>query len=216
MTDVEKISNNQYAQAIVDFHSIKTDQTNTSIVYLYNKDLNYYECDLGCIKLSKAIVDMLGDEGSKHKVDDILYLIKFKTLEDLSKYNHRNCISLKNGIFDLDTLTFIESDPNQFISFRLDVVYDNSLDNTIWNEYVSSLVRSSDVLKLQEAFGNILTNHYITKKLFYLYGSPNSGKSTFINVNQNFMGKKNFSSLSLKDIEREGYGIANLFGKRSN
>jgi len=204
-----------YGDEILNEMVIKTD-INSKIMYLYDENLHYYDSEFADEKVKERITELLDDKYSDSRIKQTTNYIKIKTGEDLRKYGHRNCICLNNGIFDLDACELIEPDKNQFISFRLDVDFVNPIDMEPWNNYINGLIHQNDILKLQECIGNIFTNHYITKKVVYLYGKPDSGKSTFIKIIQNYLGKNNYSTLSLMDIEREGYHIANLYNKHAN
>jgi phage/plasmid-associated DNA primase len=215
---VQRATLKNYGDIILCNLNIKTDIISGKI-YIYDDKLGFYNSENSLAILEREIIDLLDNEYTKNKVEQIVKYIKVKTQEDLKKNNKVNLVCLNNGIFDLNEGKLIEKNKEDFVSLRLNVKWEpnSSLNNCrYWNEYIESTVHPQDINKLQEGLGNIFEPSYITKKIFYLYGGPNSGKTTFILIIQDFLGKNNYTALDLKDIEQESYEIAELYEKRAN
>lgn len=204
-----------YGDRILAEHSIKTDKLSGE-VYFYDDKLGYYDYEFAMVKLKNAITDILDDKFSDNRMKQIINYIKIKTGIDLRNNDHVNCICLNNGIFDINTMKKMDHDPKKFVSFRIDTEYNPDIDMKPWTDYVGSVFHKMDLDKIQEAIGNILAPHYTTKKVIYLVGKKNSGKSTFIVITQDLLGRKNYSVLSLQDINKGQYTIAELYKKRAN
>ena len=204
-----------YGDNILENFNIKTDKLSGEL-YFYNEELGFYDSEFALDRVQREITDILDDKYSDSRMKQIITYIKTKTGIDLRNHNHANCICLNNGIFDVNSMKMIEHNPEMFVSFRLDVDYVPEIDIKPWNQYVGGLFHKLDIPKMQEACGNILSPYYITKKIFYLEGKKDSGKSTFILILQDFLGRKNYSVLSLEDINKGQYTIAELYKKRAN
>jgi len=211
----EKTPMKTYGDMILASNKLKTDML-TGTIYRYNKSRNYFESEFVTNQLEKQITEMLEDDYSPFKVKGIMDYIRIMTGEDLRKYNHQNLICLNNGIIDLDRMKFVQPDDTMFVSFRIETDFNKEADLALLNTYIDSLITQEDKPKLQECFGNVFANHYTTKKVFYFYGKPDSGKSTLLKIYQDFLGSNNYSTLSLMDIAENKYALANLYRKHAN
>jgi P4 family phage/plasmid primase-like protien len=77
------------------------------------------------------------------------------------------------------------------------------------------MIKEKDAFKLQEHVGNIFTNHYLTKKILFLYGDRDGGKTTFLRILEYFIGDDNCSNLTLDQLG-EKFTNAMMYGKRAN
>lgn len=198
-------------------HHIKTPHE-TRIPHIYQEDCGYYESKYSENILKKIIKNALGEDSLRYYIKEIYEDIILSTLPkgDSWENPNENYVCLLNGHFDLDTLELKEFTYLRFIPFRIKVNYDPNVSMDEWKQFIRSLVESDvDASKLQEHFGNILANHYETKKLLYLYGPQDSGKSTLIRIMQELIGRDNYSNISLFQLG-EKFTNAGIYNKKAN
>jgi putative DNA primase/helicase len=191
-----------------------TDQ-NTDLIFIYNKDYGYYDCVNSIPLLKMEIQNILGASASTYKVQEVINYIKRKTYRNIQRFDPTSeYVCLNNGILNLRTMKMEPHDPGRFISYRIPVDV-TDVDDEPWLHYIESVVHTDDQLKLQESIGNIFANHYETKKLTYLYGGNDSGKSTFLNIIKDFLSENNTCHLTLTQLN-EKFTNAQIYGKRAN
>ena len=188
------------------------------LMFAYNKEDGYWRKDKVAQRLKQTLQSIIPDV-NQYKVKEVIEAIKRITYKDWKPIDTtQNLVSLKNGILDIETGALYKPSPDLWVTWHLPVNYVADIDTTEWGNYVKSSVGVLNQLKLQEAIGNIFAPHYETKKIVYLYGKEDTGKSTFIQMIQIFLGGIDngvFSTLDLKDLG-ERFRIAHLYGKRAN
>ena len=80
----------------------------------------------------------------------------------------------------------------------------------------SSFQEEIRLISLQEAIGYTLLKEMRFHKAFMLIGDGSDGKSTFLNLLQRFIGKENFSNITLQELCYNRFASANLYGKMAN
>lgn len=209
----DKATLKDISDEIIEDNHIVTDRL-TGMMYLYNEKEHYYEYECALDDIRTIIVDELDDLYTKNKVTEILEYIRLKTRLPLNNgYNDLVCFN--NGIYNVLTDELMEHSPKLFVSFRVKTNYIPDKDTTEWDGYITDVVDRGDILKCQEAYGNIFAPNYTTKKLFMHIGKQHSGKTKFCEILMDLLSKKNYSTLTLHDFS-SSYNVADLYGKRAN
>ncbi|WP_231589946.1 DNA primase family protein [Methanosarcina siciliae] len=126
-------------------------------------------------------------------------------------------INLTNGLFNLDTWKLEPHDPEYLSISQIPVTYDTKANcPEIKNYLVSCELEEKNVNLLLEFAGYCLIPDVSMQKALMLYGTGSNGKSVFINLLKNILGKGNVSSETLQDLEENPYRVANLYGKLLN
>jgi len=192
---------------------VKTNKEN-EIIYLYHK--GYWE-HRGTIPIIKTLIQsLLKGITTKHKVREVLGHIRRETYFDPKEIEeNRKYLCLENCVYDLDAGKTLPHSPDIFATVKLPINYDSSIPTTEIEKYVATLVKKSDILKLQEHLGDILSPHTETKKLIYLWGDKDSGKTTLNRILQEIIGEHNYCSLSLKQLT-DKFTNFGIYGKIAN
>ena len=181
---------------------------------VYNSH-GFYDDTNSIAFLENRISNLLPNPNT-YKVREVIEDIKRQTYKQFKPEDiNGNYVCFKNGIFNLESFELEPHNPDKFITYRIPVTYNPDVDGSVWQDYVDSLVYEKDKYKLQESIGNLFDSNYTTKKLVYAYGPNDSGKSTFFNIIQYWLGKDNFSNLSLNQLG-EKFTNAMIFNKRAN
>ena len=203
----------EIAYKLIKRHHIKTcDKINSIFVYRNG----YYATNHNHNFIKGEIQKVLGENTSKYFVGEIIEYIEretFKNIHDLeNKYNY---VAIKNGILNLDTFELEPSTPDRFITWKINVEYKPKVGFTTIKKYMDNLVIPDHCDKLQEHIGDILSNHYETKKLMFGIGAQDSGKSTMNNIIQDFLGEDSYCQLNLHQLN-EKFTNAEIYCKRLN
>lgn len=91
-------------------------------------------------------------------------------------------LSCTNGTVDLRTGAMLPHSREHLITKCTGVAYRPGAESPVWNAVLANMTGGDDELEgyLRRVAGYALTGVAIEKKFFFLYGPPNSGKSSFI------------------------------------
>jgi len=193
--------------------NIKTTE-NTGHIYIYKN--GYYTSNNSIPIIRKRITEILVDGYKKYKIEDILSYIKDKTLFRIPENTNPSLLCLRNCVFDIETLEKKEFSNQYFFTNKIPVNYDPNQETYKWRKYVETLTSDEDMINtLQEYVGYTLTKNQKAKKLLFIYGNRDSGKSSFFRILTEFYGYDNISTLSLQQICQR-FTNAELFGKLAN
>ncbi len=192
---------------------VKTNKEN-EIIYLYQN--GYWEHRDTIPILKTLIQSLLKGSTTKHKVREVLGHIRRETYFDPKEIDdNRKYLCLENCVYDLDTGKTLPHSPDIFATVKLPITYDDSIPTTEIEKYVATLVKKSGIPKLQEHLGDILSPHTETKKLLYLYGDKDSGKTTLNRILAIIIGEYNCCSLSLKQLT-DKFTNFGIYGRIAN
>lgn len=123
-------------------------------------------------------------------------------------------ILLRNGI--IIEGEFSETDELPFSPFFLDVEYNHSAYDENVDNFLNDITCGRKELRktLEEILGHILLTNKFPHHVFFLFGNGYGGKSTFLEMVNNFVGNLG-QNLSL-DAFNDGTSVATLIGKLVN
>lgn len=156
-------------------------------------------------------------EITEHEVREVIFHIKSLTYRDREVLNsEKGLIWVKNGIIDVMNGNLMEFTPEMISTMKLPVMYDKDADCHKFKKFLSEVLLEGDIPVIQEWGGFCLLNDYRFHKALMLIGSGSNGKSTYLNVNQKFLGEKNTCSVSLSELSYNRFAPSRLFGKMAN
>lgn len=209
------------AEVVMGTVDIITD-TNSQLSYIYRPNKGIFEVDLtkdeGKIK---ALIHKKLKEGNFRPtptmVSQICNYIKLDTNTDITVWakDSSNYINVKNGLLNLKTMILEKHNPAIFTTYQFNANYAPELGCDGYKEYVKTIFHPEDIIVVQELEGNILTNHYIAKKILFLYGDGDSGKSTHYRIFGFLLGETNCSNMGLDQMHKDNYVIG-IVGKVAN
>jgi putative DNA primase/helicase len=105
-----------------------------------------------------------------------------------SNYDTKNLlINFNNGTLNLSDMQFYYHNLDDHLTVVLDYDYDADADCPNWKNVINKISNGDKQLYdyLQEFCGYLITGLNISKQMYFIYGGPNTGKSTFINILSN-------------------------------
>lgn len=135
-----------------------------------------------------------------------------------------NFLNVQNGVLDLrkkryeggNELRIYPHNPDYRMMNILPVKYDPDTVNGEFIDFNNQIVKPDDVKILQEIGGDCLYPSYWIQKAFLFSGHGADGKTQWLNVLQEVIGKVNCSFETLQAICDNKYRVANLYKKYVN
>ena len=154
---------------------------------------------------------------SQHYVDEVIGHIKRKTYMDRAELNKEKWVlNPRNGLYDIQNDKLIPHTPVFLSTIRIPVEYIPKADCPRIKQFLKEVLNPEDIPVIQEIFGYCLIPDYSIQKAFLFVGDGANGKSTLLNIQKEFIGKDNCSSMDLQDLETKRFAKADLAGKLVN
>jgi len=183
---------------------------------LYHYDEGVYR--LGGESLIRTIaLKKLGYEFTKNRINEVVEYIKIATETNRDAINREShIINLSNGLYDLRTDEFKPHSPAVLSTIRIPVDYNPEAKCPNIDKFLSEVVSPEDKQLLIEWAGYCLIPDNRIQKAVMLIGNGSNGKSVFLELLTQFIGKENASGESLQDLDSNRFSAANLYGKLIN
>jgi putative DNA primase/helicase len=158
----------------------------------------------------------LQGEYRKNRVGEVIDYIKASTYTN-RREELPNLIPLENGVLNIDTMGLKPFRPEYMFFNKLPVKYDPEATCPQIKKFLFEVAGAKeDVDILIETVAFCLYREYFIAKALMLVGGGSNGKSTFLNLVKEFMGKENVSCRSLQDLEDNRFAKADLHHKLAN
>ncbi len=171
--------------------------------------------------LCERILNALGlpEFATIRRISEIVHHIKRHPQIHPSEFNkawREGWINCKNGVLNIYTGEFKPHSPEFFFTWRINAEYNPESQGVYVEKFLSSVVPPDKRELLEEIVAYCLMPGQPYKKFFVLLGPTDSGKSTFIHLLEQFLGKDNVANLALQEIENGRFALAELVGKLAN
>ena len=167
------------------------------------------------------------DEFERKMVDRIAQL-KDTQRKEVYKYMALQCkkdgefanakyIGLKTSILDMETKQAIPYSPEWIINNRIDFDYHDDAYNETMDKTLDKVCCNDPEIRalFEEMVGYTLYRKNSMQVCFILTGEGSNGKSTILNCIKKLIGKQNYTSLDLREME-DTFKPSELYGKLAN
>ena len=153
---------------------------------------------------------------NKTKRTEVLSYLDISIDKDIPM-SDANYIAFSNGIYNLETGTLEPFTPEIIITNKIDYDYDPYAYSELTDKTLDKLACQDKNIRmlLEECIGYCFYRRNELRKCFILTGEKENGKSTFLAMIENLLGRKNIASLDLKELG-DRFKTAELFGKLAN
>lgn len=133
------------------------------------------------------------------------------------KYSNAKYIGLKDNILDIETMEIFPYSPQFIINNKIDWNYNENAYCDILDKTLDKVCCNDKEVRmlLEEMIGYTLYRENNMQMAFILTGSGSNGKSTILNLIKLLLGKQNYTSLDLRELE-DTFTPAELYGKLAN
>ena len=221
----------QIVEGILEVLDIKTD-TATGISYLHKDGVLK---PLSTNQLEYFIISQYQEEGeqySRSKKNISMDFLKANTNTNFEWFESqiKNTINLKNGVYyfnEIETFyqdenelkskkTHFKTHPNDYYSFcQIPVNYDETAECPVVDKFISDVFGADKIDLIYEFIGYCLLPHIKYQKALMLVGSGKNGKTTFLEMLIEFLGRDNVAMISLHELDGT-FSLINLRYKLAN
>lgn len=153
---------------------------------------------------------------NKAKRAEVLAYIDIMIMEN-TKMSPANYIAFNNGVYNLETDELEDFSPEIVITNKIPYDYVEGAYSEITDKTLDKLACQDENIRalLEECIGYCFYRRNELRKSFILTGEKENGKSTFLAMLDNLLGKENTAGLDLKELG-DRFKTAELFGKLAN
>ena len=167
-------------------------------------------------KIEAAMVRNISNLNRAKRTEVLSYL---RLICENEKVSDANLIAFNNGIYDIETSSFMDFSPNYIITNKIPWNYNPSAYSKLVDDTLNKIACNDKQIRmlLEEMLGAVMyrTNTLAGGKAFILTGEKNNGKSTFLDMVKTMLGDENIASLDLGELG-DRFKTAELFGKLAN
>lgn len=204
-----------------DFAKFARHLIDTSKIIKINNNLHIYQDGVyvqGKEEIEKRMIEEIPklSQAKRNEVFAYLNLIA-EPIDDIHKYTIY--IPFKNGVYNILTDKLEDFNPDHVITNRINYNYDPTAYNKTADDVLNKISCNDPEIRnlLEEMIGSCFyrSNKLAGGKAFILTGNKSNGKSTFLDIIKNLMGKTNYSALDLNELG-DRFNKAIPFGKLVN
>ena len=181
-------------------------------VCIYTLDNVYSNDPLEFERVMLSKIPSLKDTQRK----EVYKYIVLKTTKK-GEYSSPKYIGLKSAILDIETMQQLPYSPNLIINNRIDYDYKEDAYHELLDKTLDKVCCYDQEVRdlLEEMIGYSLYRKNTMQSAFILTGEGSNGKSTTLNLIKKLLGKQNYTSLDIRELE-ENFKPAELYNKLAN
>lgn len=204
----KEFQHNIFADYMIERYNIKG---YGRLPYIYSENVYQYNQDEINRKMLENIENL-----KRTQIQETFENIRLKVTTKEEKLNPF-IVNLKNGLFDLNTFELIPHTSETFTVNQFDCSYDPNAKSDAVDKMIRNVTENKKELitLIEEMLGYFLIGDCRYQKAFILLGQGSNGKSKFLDMITNWIGKDNRSTLALEDLS-EKFRTAELLGKIAN
>lgn len=133
------------------------------------------------------------------------------------EFSHARYLGLKSRILDVQEMKFYDYTPKMLINNRIPYDYNPKAYHEIMDKTLNKVCMGDIQIRqlLEEMIGYSLYRRNTMQVCFILTGEGSNGKSTILNCIKHLIGKENYTSLDMRELE-DTFKPAELYGKLAN
>ncbi len=197
--DKDKFFHDRLGNYVIKNCYVKRDST-TKDLYFYNERKKVYSTDRDYLLgyMTKLIPSL-----KNYQKDETLKYVEQYLFDESVKFNENPyTIVFKNGILDVNTLEFKPMNPECLESIQINANYNPNAKSQTVDEFFHTATKGNQSIEqlLYEAIGYSMLKTNELQKAFLLVGSGRNGKSTFLDLIKEVLGRENTTAIAFKDL----------------
>lgn len=146
-----------------------------------------------------------------------VYRYMFLKCNKKGEYSNAKYIGLKDSILDIQTMESYPYSPSFIINNKIDYNYNKDAYSEIMDRTLDNVSCHDPQIRtlLEEMIGYTLYRSNNMQTAFILTGGGSNGKSTILDIIKKLLGKQNYTTLDLRELESE-FKPAELYNKLAN
>lgn len=212
-----------FAPWIINNHDVRSVlldlERNSYEFWSYDQETKIWRQD-GIQKLKKQANKELEEKYSQAVLNEIKGRLEAQDVIDYKETGAGDGkVAVKNGILDLKENKVRDIQKEDYVTSKLPVRFKGGVGTPdLWEEYLQEVVPSQSARDTLQEFAGYCLMPWTAKyeRGLMLLGPTDSGKSVFLDVMRELLGKENVSQESLQDLSNSRWGVASLKGKLAN
>lgn len=188
-----------------------------SPTYYYNIEKGIWE-NTGSEKIDQIVKDKLNwlwKTHYKNEAENHVRACNYQPIDLLG--GSKNKIVMLNGVYDLETESLEDFNPDYYEITRIPVNYNPDAACPKIDQFLIDVLNEKDIPTFYEIAGYCLYKGYTVARLFIFYGKEGkNGKSKALGLIDSFLGHENTCSVNLQSLTDDGFKSSNLHGKLAN
>lgn len=169
----------------------------------------------GTKEIEAQMIQQIPDLNKSRRAEVLSYIDIM--IMDSTKMSEANYIAFKNGLYNLETEEMEDFTPDIVVTNKIPYDYIPEAYSEITDKTLDKLACHDKSIRmlLEECVGYCFYRRNELRKSFILTGEKENGKSTFLAMLDQLLGKENIANLDLKELG-DRFKTAELFGKLAN
>ena len=205
------------AQALQERASFAADEQ-TDVLYMYDPGEGYFK-DRGEPHIKRELAGELGRHYSKRNAAEVVDLIRSRNYRLQREFDGREwLLNVDNGILDVRTRELADHNPEYLFRSKVPAAYDPDAEAPVFKKFINQVTPSElDAKKIQEFAGYTLLHSQLPfHKALFLVGPQASGKSTFLDLIRDLIGREGVCSITPQELISERFAAVDLHGAMAN
>ena len=205
------------ARAAMERYDYAADEQ-TDVLYVYDPDDGYYK-ERGEPQIKKLLADNLGRHHTTRTASEVVAKARAMNYELQSEFDGEKwMLNVDNGVLDVRDRTLYDHDPDLLYRAKTPCEYDPDAEAPTFERFVQQATPSEqDAKKLQEFAGYTLLHSQLPfHKALFVVGPQASGKSTFMDLMRDLLGKEAVCSVAPQELIEERFAAVDLHGAMAN
>lgn len=165
--------------------------------------------------IESKMVELIPTLKANHRVETLKFLEIITP--DETQVSDANLIAFRNGVYDLETKELKPFSPEYVITNLIPWDFNPNAYSELCDKTLDKISCQDKEIRmlLEECIGYCFFRQNELSKSFFLTGSGSNGKSTFLDMVKNVLGRPNFVSLDMDELS-ERFSTTTMFGKLAN
>jgi len=178
-----------------------------SVPFVYSKDVNTWS-QTSEAELKSFAYNTMEPRPRSNITQEFHNTISKSKIVRAAKMNEscKRKLNLKNGVFNLETMSIEEKKPEHYFMSHLPYEYDPEAQSPIFDKFMHDITCGDEDMQklLLEYMGYAISgDDYWIHKALILYGEGSNGKSTFNKLLKGLVGSESYSSLNIEALQND-------------
>lgn len=200
------------------FDKFATYLKNNNYIKRINSQLHIYKDGIYVSGYSEIEAEMIKHipQLNRSKRTEVLSYLDLQVREN-THVTDANMIAFRNGLLNVYTDEFVPFTHEHIITNKIEWDYNPNAYHELTDQTLNKIACHDENIRmlLEEMVGYCMFRRNELGKAFILTGSGSNGKSTFLNMLKNMLGKRNVSALDLKKLN-DRFSTIMIYGKLAN
>ena len=210
------VSTEQLASEIVAHEYIAKDPAGR--LFVYERGVYVPRGRARILERVKRLTGEWETKWSSYRAEEVVKYIAADAPE-LTLMPEPNVVNVENGLLWLsdNSIELRDHSPEHLSSIQLPLTYDPNAKCPAVERFITDVFPDSESHAVAwQLFGWLMVPDRTLQKAVLLLGDGRNGKSVFLSLLRQFLGRENTSSVSLHDLENNRFAISRLVGKLAN